>query len=62
MGIHRGTPEVAHVVMMVGRSRIMQPTPDKMDVISAEAQTGCWGTAVPRRTEPENGAALAQRS
>lgn len=40
----------------------MQPTPDKMDVISAEAQTGCWGTAVPRRTELENGARWRQRA
>lgn len=35
---------------MVVRSRIMQPAPDKMDVISVEAHAGCWGTALP----PEN--------
>ncbi len=41
--------KVSPVAEMV-RSRTMKPPPDKMDVISAEAQTGLRGTA----DSPEN--------
>lgn len=40
---HGGARSVANVAEIV-RSRTMQLAPDKMDVISAEAQTGLRGT------------------
>lgn len=46
---HTGASKVAHMAEMA-RSRTMKPPADKMDVISAEAQTGLWGTV----DSPEN--------
>lgn len=51
--------KVAHEAEMV-RSRTTKPPPDKMDVISAEAQTGLRGTADSPENRDGDGAVLGE--